>query len=344
MTRITARRSRHAAVVAAGIVLVTAGVANADRIGPITFEAPYTVGTINGQQGWMKTGTYDVAVAPVASFPAASGYRFGTQALRLSNAVTSGSFGDQAFSPGLARPAGESVHNRHFEASFRIGTTTAAYQPNLRVTVSPDDGQGSRMSFLRFEDQPDGVHVIFADVADPGPIGTTASFNSTDIATLSRERAHRVTFSIDLKPGPANDVVRIHIDGKLRAAPAGTAKRCKTSHHARHRGPKCPVPQPRATGTTWEDYYRYDPEQAGNGNAVPTVSKLLFRLSGAAVPANAGNGVLVDRVTLLSSNVPTKRRHCANAGWTTRTRSDGTAFTSRRACVRYVKRHTSRQH
>ena len=32
-----------------------------------------------------------------------------------------------------------------------------------------------------------------------------------------------------------------------------------------------------ATGTTWEDYYRYDPEQLGNGNQVPSVSKLLFR-------------------------------------------------------------------
>jgi parallel beta-helix repeat protein len=55
------------------------------------------------------------------------------------------------------------------------------------------------------------------------------------------------------------------------------------------------------TGTTWEDYYRYDPEQAGNGNVVPTTSKLLFRESGTPDPGNFGNGFLVDGVSLASS-------------------------------------------
>jgi hypothetical protein len=75
--------------------------------------------------------------------------------------------------------------------------------------VSPDDGQGGRMSYLRFEDQPDGVHVFFDDVTDPGPFPTVATFNETDIATLSRTRSHSIRFSIDFKPGPGNDVVRI---------------------------------------------------------------------------------------------------------------------------------------
>jgi hypothetical protein len=55
-----------------------------------------------------------------------------------------------------------------------------------------------------------------------------------------------------------------------------------------------------ANGTTWEDYYRYDPEQTPQFNQVPTVNKLLFRQSGP--PAlTAGNGFLLDRVTLASS-------------------------------------------
>src|SRR5579872_2155121 len=83
--------------------------ANADIVGPITFEPSqgYAPGDINGQQGWKKTGPYDAKVATIAAFPAASGYGFQTQALRLSDAVTSGSFGDQTFSPGLSSPAGE---------------------------------------------------------------------------------------------------------------------------------------------------------------------------------------------------------------------------------------------
>ena len=83
-------------------------------------------------------------MADLSAFPAASGYGFGSQALRASNAVTSGSFGDQTFSPGLANPAGESGAP-HFDASFRIGTTQATEQTGLFMSVSPDSGDGSRM-------------------------------------------------------------------------------------------------------------------------------------------------------------------------------------------------------
>jgi hypothetical protein len=59
------------------------------------------------------------------------------------------------------------------------------------------------------------------------------------------------------------------------------------------------------TGSTWEDYYRYDPEQTPQGNQVPTIDKLLFRMSPAtgAAPATIGNGFLIDRVTLESSGL-----------------------------------------
>lgn len=248
--------------------------AKADTVGPITFEPSqgYVPGDINGQQSWMKLGPYDATVASLASFPAASGYGFGTQALRLSDAFTSGSFGDQTFSPGLLSSAGESPAKPQFDASFRIGTTQATLQSGLHMSVSPDDGNGSRMSYLRFEDQADGVHVFFDDVSDPGPVGTVASFDETDLATLSRTRAHSIRFSIEFKNGRGNDVVKIYIDGKKEI-----------------------------TGTTWEDYYRYDPEQTPSGNQVPKVSKLLFRESGDPSPLNAGNGFLVDGVTLASS-------------------------------------------
>ena len=260
-----------------GLAVVGSAVAGgpkADKVGRITFEPTqgYVVGDIHGQQGWMKTGAYDVAVASVASFPAASAYGFGTQALRLSNAVTSGSFGDQTFSPGLATPAGEGSAAAHFSARFTIGTALATYQPGLVTSVSPDNGSGGRMSYLRFEDRSDGVHVFFDDVTDNGPIGTVATFNETDIATLSRTKAHSIRFEISFKNGPGNDVVKVFIDGK------------KT-----------------ITGTTWENYYRYDPEASGSGNQVPTTSKLLFREGGAATVTNAGNGFLVDGVSLKSS-------------------------------------------
>ena len=259
------------AVAAIGLA-VFAGIAGADTVSPIDFESPaYSPGTINGQQGWQKTGPYDANVVDLSSYPAAAGYGFGSQALQISDATTSGSFGDQTFSPGLADPAGEEA-KRHFAATFKIGTATAAQQLGLHLSVSPDSGEGSRMSYLRFEDQSDGVHVFFDDVTDPGPLGTVADFNETDIATIKRGQAHLVLLSIDFKPGPHNDKVKVWIDGRLEA-----------------------------NGTTWEDYYRYDPEQAGNGNQVPNVNTVLFRESGTPTPLNLGQGFLVDDLTYGSS-------------------------------------------
>jgi hypothetical protein len=270
------RRSFGAAALAAAVIASAAfaSAASADLVGPITFESPaYTAGDINGQQGWSKTGPYDVAVEQTAGFPGAKpGILFGKQALRLSDAVTSGSFGDQTFSPALGDPAGESVRNRSFDVGFLVSTTQTTEQPGLHMSVSPDQGDGSRVSYLRFEDQADGVHVFFDDVSDPGPLGTVANFSDTDIATLKRGVAHLILLSIDFKPGPHNDKVKVWIDGKLEA-----------------------------NGTTWEDYYRYDPEQAGNGNQVPVVNRLLFRESGLPTPLNLGQGFLVDDLTYASS-------------------------------------------
>ena len=250
-----------------GLVAFTTA-ATADTINSITFET-YTVGNIDGQQGWMKTGPFDAAVKNVAQR-----HGFGNQALRISDAVTSGSFGDQTFSPGLASPAGE-AGMKLFKSSFRISTTQDALQTGLHVSVSPDSGDGGRMTYLRFEDQADGVHVFFDDVTNPGPIGTESTWNETDIATLSRTSAHTIAFSSHFFAGPHNDWVRVSVDGVTKI-----------------------------TGTSWEDYYRFDPEQTPNGNQIPLVSKMLFRVSGTANPANQGNGFLLDGLSLSSSSVP----------------------------------------
>ena len=289
-------RGLRAAIATVAVLMLAwalAAAAQADTIGPITFESSqvYVIGNIHGQPipstlpngAWSKTGPYDVQVVALSSYPAASGYNFGSQALQISDAVTSGSFGDQAFSPGLADEAGESgaynaglsggLRQPHFDASFLIGTSQDdVTQPGLHMTASPDRGDGARMSYLRFEDQADGVHVFFVDVVDKGPVGTVATFRESEIATVSRTDSHFVQFSIDFKDGSANDTVKIYIDSKLVK-----------------------------TGTTWEDYYRYDPEQTPQGNRVPTADKLLFRESGVAHPLNFLKGFLLDRVTLGSS-------------------------------------------
>jgi hypothetical protein len=168
------------------------------------------------------------------------------------------------------------------------------------------------MSFLRFEDQPDGVHVFFDDATDNGPVGTTATFNERDIATLDRAHTHTIGFSITFVPGPGNDVVRIYVDGALKA-----------------------------TGTSWENYYRYDPEQAGTHNVVPVTRTLLFREGGSvsAAPATMGNGFLVDNVSYSSSagSKGAKGMGCRNNGWKTFTNP---SFRNQGLCVASLSRHS----
>lgn len=241
----------------------------------INFETPsYVLGSPNGQDGWTKTGPYDAVISSSFGVPS-----FNNQSLRISNAVTSGSFGDQTFAKPLTDAAGEAdstdgsfsrgTLQNHFEAQFDIRPMQLSQQLGLAISVAPDRGDGSRMSYLRFEDQADGVHVFFDDAQ-----GTTnpANFVESDIATLGRAVTHTIKFAIDFVNGPSNDVVKISIDGTLVK-----------------------------TGTTWENYYRYDSEQSAE-QSPRIVKTLLFRTAGTAAPNTAGLGYLIDNLSLNSSH------------------------------------------
>jgi len=248
---------------------------------------PYTLGNINGQNGWTKTGPFD---SEVDSSLGTAG--FGSQSFRISNAVTSGSFGDQTFSFSLADEAGEvdslnaglsgGTRQSHFEASFDFSSTQLAQQPGLFISVSPDRGDGARMSYLGFSDTPAGIDVIFYDVQGENAGFQTANFVGTTVATgLSRSDVHNARLVMDFVDGPSNDVVEVWIDGAL-------------VH----------------TGTSWENYFRFDTESQGNPhdvaleNKTRTVDSLLFRAGGASAPATSGNGFLFDNLTLTSLTPP----------------------------------------
>jgi len=242
-----------------------------ETTGFTTFDT-FSVGDVNGQNTWSSTGSYDQEVVQnIYGFSS-----FGCQSLRLSNAVTTGGFGDQTFSSPAPATAGESsvASNNHYEAQFDIASTMFDEQSELFISVSPDDGNGSRMSYLGFSDEADGIHVIFYDVTNPGPLPAATSWNDTEVAVLDRSVPHTAKFVIDFVDGPANDVVKIYIDGTL-------------VH----------------TGTTWEDYYRYDSEQNGNGNQLFPIDTLIFRAGGTAVPSTDGEGYLFDNVSVETSNV-----------------------------------------
>lgn len=254
----------------ASLGLVPCGVALADTV-TTNFEPPlFHTGSVNGQDGW-KSGNpgptlpqgYDQEVvnnASPSSSPAppapAGPAAFGTQSLRMSNAYGTApdtfppEFELQTYSKPVAQPAGEHLDNTEFTAQFSFISifptqqSTAGCSPSppcLRISVSPDNGHGARMSYIGLDDLPDGIHVIFYDTPT-----LDGDFVSYDLATLSRTQVHTIRFWMRLIPGTNNDLVRILIDGQ-------DAGQCFT---------------------TWENYYR-----AGEHHEPAPSDRLLF-LSG----------------------------------------------------------------
>jgi hypothetical protein len=273
-----------------------------------TFEnPPFTVGNVN-QNGWSSAGScagYDHLIHSNTGAPLS----FAAQSLRISDSITSGCF-DGTFSAPLANEAGETaavnngmsggVRQNHFEFRFSIASAVSgAEQTGLSMSVAPDRGDGARMSYLRFEDKPAGINVIFDEYIDAAPFGGAITgpndasgcgveddFTDEIIATISRTAPHAVRFVIDFADGSRNDVVKIYIDGVLLK-----------------------------TGNSWEDYYRYC-----EGNQTRTVDSLGFFTRGAAHPANAGKGFLIDNVTSGSSStllVDDNAAECPTASYTT---------------------------
>ncbi|QDU61409.1 hypothetical protein Pan216_22650 [Planctomycetes bacterium Pan216] len=232
------------------------------------FQA-FSLGSVDGQGGWSVTNpNIDQEIVDVD----------GNNVIRLSNAFTIGSFGDQLQTPSSGIVAGESqgslnqdgtvpTTSNRFYAQFDITSATGAAQPGLRTTVSPSNPDHSRMSFVSIDDDgANGYDITFFDytTAD-GFRGTTLDLD------LPYDEWHEIAFEIIfIDGGPANDIVNLYVNGEL-------------VH----------------TGTTWEDYYV---DQSGLEQPVWVgprgVDRLLFRQSGDAVSETAGAGFFLDNVTV----------------------------------------------
>jgi hypothetical protein len=243
---------------ALALSLTVVGTASAD-----TFDT-FDTGSVNGQFGWKATGPYDQEVVNIE----------GDKKLRISNAVTSGSFGDMPYSAPVEKAAGENADNNVLTNEFTFASATpGAQQPGLAMSVSPTNGDGARMSYVRLEDRFDGVRVFFTDMSNHN-----ADFTERWIATLDRSVPHTIKFATTFVKGNDNDIVRVSIDGDQKAC-----------------------------GTTWENYYRFSEQ-----NNVTPSDRLMWRLSSAPSDpsAVAGKGFLFDDVTS-NSTVDTKPKGCA---------------------------------
>ena len=257
------------------------------------FEAPlFHPGSVNAQSGvggfpWKSAppgaipacfptptnGQYDQEVVANTVAPPGEPPGFGSQSLRMSNACASGEFSNQTYSPQELQQVGEQRPNKVFTAEFAFMSRTRAYQPGLFLSVSPDSGEGSRMSWVGLQDTAEGIQVSVNDtpdvdgkfVAHPGPL-------------LGHSSPHRIRFWIKVNQGIDNDLVRISVDGK-------DLGQCFT---------------------TWENYYRTAPEQAPppNRNTPAIINSLQFRSSVQGPPGLPGNGYLFDNVSITPSDGP----------------------------------------
>ena len=288
-------------------------------------EAPpwYVVGKIHLQDDWSSAGPYDHFVVP-NTYGYAS---FGGQSLRISNAITSGSFGDHTFSKRTTNYGGETesacggwclpggTRQSHFEAEWDFASTTpGAAQPGLSVVASPDRGDGARMSWVQMTEGAAGLDINFFDVQGvtrPSPaVCGEANFVESDVATgLSRAVPHTIKITMDLLEGPSNDVVKVYVDGALEH-----------------------------TGTSWEDYFRYDCEAVAHLGKPPIVNRILYRTGGAAAPLTAGKGFVIDNLSL--GTLAVSKDACKNGGWQSLVRADGSSFKNQGDCIQYTNKGT----
>ncbi len=239
------------------------------------FTGFVTGASVNGQGGWGSSNpAWDERVVDDGT---------GNIVWRVSNAVTSGSFGDMPFAP---RPggvpadtvndpdnsmplnfAGESstgAANNRFVSTLRFRSATGAAQPGLFVSLSPDNGSGGRVGYVGLSDNGStGLDVITYTVSpvDGGFIGPVT------IATVDYTSWHDLRIEIDFANGDSNDIVRLYVNNTL-------------VH----------------TGDTWEDYYTFN-QAALHPLGVPAQT-MLFRLGGTAVPSVLGGGFFFDDVTV----------------------------------------------
>lgn len=222
---------------------------------------------------------------------------FGQQSLRFSNAVVTGCV-DHLYAPRLYDEAGEAGSSSwgvsggdrqpKYVASLKFRAHQPTHEAGLFVSWSPSNRAGGRHGRFDIQDTPDGIDVFYEDTPDPDCPGGTpgcVAFRNTQIAdNLDRTRTHKLRIEFEFVDGEDNDTAKISVDGTEVEAPDGEEE-----------------------FTSWENYYRHDPEQVGVDNEVPTIDSIWIGArtgQGPAAPAAAGKGFLIDDLRYESFGAP----------------------------------------
>lgn len=225
----------------------------------------FALGTIHSQHGWFSdpSAGFDQEIVNLGGQA-----KRGKGVWKISNTVKSGGFGNQPQSPELSPTAGESTVRSAGGGdtsctSFYIRTVASAADGSaFTFSHSPPALLTDRHEYVRFENDDDtrkGFRVWGLDT-----VGSTADFTGRnfDSQTLMPRATWKQIVVITTSPdGPANDVVKIYVDGILKT-----------------------------TMSTWEDWRYANFILPGNippAFAPPSMSRGMFRLSTTGTDMNA---------------------------------------------------------
>jgi hypothetical protein len=357
------------------VLLARLGSARADSIS-VNFESPdYHTGSIDTQQGWGGQNPPGIPInGSIIQGVTNTGACSGTQSYHESSSVTENAFGDQVFSPSLVDSAGESgaiggacsttttqgcavdgdcpvsetclvfaggTRQSRFTATVHFRSVTTTSQDS-HVVISPDRGDGARMSWIQVSDNvanplackggdANGEScATLADCPNTTTNDSTAGCNSSVCmcapdgrSGLSvsfydyRTPAHPFTDCLD---GAVNGV-----DGQGKCfvfAVLATNLSRTTCHEFDltmefYDGEANDVVRVSVdggapfTGTSWEDYFRNN--QNPPFSAPPPVDSLLFRVAGTA-EGNSSDGFLFDDVSYASGQCQAATRFVTTSG------------------------------
>jgi len=211
----------------------------------------------NGFNGWQITNPgWDQGVQTAGAIA-------GNKSWRMSNAVASGSFGDQPYTPALPMLTGETQTNRLFTASFKW-KALAGGRAGENVVVSIDNGTGQRGNYIRIQNV-GGLDTSWrVDLFDYNGTGFVSQVLADNVVAGS---VNEISFSMLFNPGLQNDVWTVALNGT-----------------------------PSYTGVGWEDFFI---DNVASGPGPVNYDRLLFRAGGA--PTSGAVGILFDDITYTSA-------------------------------------------
>ena len=147
-----------------------------------------------------------------------------------------------------------------------------------------------RTTYLKFYEDSGKLLVDYRGVTSTGDTPNSDVFNNNpgtfhnSVTSLTWGAWYRVDTTVSFANGPSNDVVSVNVYDASNTLVWS------------------------AVDTTWEQYYRLDSEQAGNGNIVPGLDAIQFQMRGSTADnlndSSLQNGVIIDNVSIATVPLP----------------------------------------